>query len=95
MSELKATPGPWHVEHDGRFADVVDDFGDCISACIPLDAANFVAAAPEMSEALDLLVKEIERIDDNLRVRLEDHEPDLVSLKDHAKGVLEKARGEK
>lgn len=69
MSELKATPGPWHVVHNGAYREI--NLGDC--ECSPSIAqvcpsqflengdneeanAHLIAAAPELYEAL-LLAK--------------------------------------
>jgi len=49
----------------------------------------------ELYEATELLVQEIERIDAESRVAMEDYYPDLVSLKDHAKDMLNKTNGGK
>jgi hypothetical protein len=45
----------------------------------------------ELYEATELLVQEIERIDSESRVPMEESHPDLVSLKDYAKEMLNKA----
>jgi hypothetical protein len=45
----------------------------------------------ELYKATELLVQEIERIDSESRVPMEESHPDLVSLKDYAKDILNKA----
>lgn len=70
MKEFKGTPGPWEVEDNGYFYDinaVRGTVGDvCSSASwfdndehrgpVAMANAHLIAAAPELLEALEMLV---------------------------------------
>jgi len=59
MSKSKHTPGPWllcEYEDGGvQVADVIDENGMCIAACLPIKVARLVSAAP-------LLLKELHNL---------------------------------
>ena len=97
QNETKFTPGPWFTKREGWSTVYVEariDGGMIqeVAACGPTDAgqdqqqanAHLIAAAPELYEALDALIKLYEE-DDGCREL-----PEYIS----ARTALSKARGE-
>lgn len=63
MSELKATPGPWEPRHDELVAkdgNTVAIFLCCGGQEVNAANAHLIAAAPELYEALEMMLKMVE-----------------------------------
>lgn len=70
MNEFKGTPGPWEVEDNGYFYDINAVRGTVGNVCssaswfdndehrgpVAMANAQLIAAAPELLEALEMLV---------------------------------------
>lgn len=70
MNEFKGTPGPWGVEDNGHFYDINAVRGTVGNVCssrswfdngehrgpVAMANAQLIAAAPELLEALEMLV---------------------------------------
>lgn len=70
MNEFKGTPGPWEVEDNGHFYDINAVRGTVGNVCssrswfdngehrgpVAMANAQLIAAAPELLEALEMLV---------------------------------------
>jgi hypothetical protein len=65
MSELKATPGPWHADEDGEFPiDIRSSAGPVVARVVAFPGgesdAHLIAAAPDMAAAIQLFIDALE-----------------------------------
>lgn len=99
MSETKFTPGPWHAFGDsvkkGRYVvakvNAAEQLGIVESSERAAHNAHLIAAAPQMYEALEDLLDEVESL-----VASGDagREPILLKFREAAHAALKAARGE-
>lgn len=85
MSEFKGTPGPWNVRSKQIQSVGTDE--KMTAMCYGVANANLIAAAPELLEALQLIIKDL-RIRAKVRGDIDD---DGTVVLDIGSGVLMKA----
>jgi len=91
MSKFKGTPGPWLLSkyEDGgvQVADIFDSNGECKTACLNIDDARLIAAAPELLEALCKTRRTIQAL-------IDDGHMGYVDLRSSIDAAIAKALGE-
>lgn len=78
------TPGPWRTRQmpDGKIL-VLPENNLAVADCCDMEDGRLIAAAPDLADALDWALDQIE----------DDLSPDHQEALDHARAVLARARG--
>jgi hypothetical protein len=95
MSEIKHTPGPWQLKRFGAIfsssGEYIVDLGISRRYVNPEANARLIAAAPDLLEALEGCLAQLERDTELLYEGMPHTEPEIIAI---ARTAIRKAKGE-